>query len=129
MTVLPPHPPSTGLNERVRLPRDYYIRVDGNDYSVDPRMIGRLIDVTTTLTTVQARSQGMLVAQHQRCWDSHKTITDPDHVAVAKQLRAHYNQQSVRPIAVPRRIEVPTRDLAVYDTMFGLGLPEQETVA
>lgn len=129
MTVLPPHPPSTGLNERVRLPRDYYIRVDGNDYSVDPRMIGRLIDVTTTLTTVQARSQGMLVAQHQRCWDSHKTITDPDHVAVAKQLRAHYNQQSVRPIAVPRGIEVPTRDLAVYDTMFGLGLPEQETVA
>ena len=30
-------PPAVGLTNRVRLGRDYYVRVAGNDYSVDPR--------------------------------------------------------------------------------------------
>jgi hypothetical protein len=30
------------LTHRIRLARDYYVRVDANDYSVDPRVIGRV---------------------------------------------------------------------------------------
>jgi len=29
---------------RIRLPRDYYVRVFGNDHSVDPVAIGRMVD-------------------------------------------------------------------------------------
>lgn len=128
MTPLPPHAPSTGLNSRTRLPRDYYLRIDSNDYSVDPRMIGRLIDVTTTLTRVQARCDGVLVADHARCWDHHQTLTDPTHVQIAQRLRADYSQRALRPIT-PAGIEVATRDLGVYDTVFGITLTGEETVA
>lgn len=129
MTVLPPHPPTTGLNQRIRLPRDYYVRVDGNDYSVDPRMIGRFVDVSTTLTRVQITCGAVLVGDHQRCWDRHKTVTDPLHVATAKQLRSEYSQHLIRPVSTPRGVEVATRDLGVYDTLFGLNASGQETVA
>ena len=43
MTPLPRVAPAVGLRSRVRLGRDYYVRLDGNDYSVDPRMIGRIV--------------------------------------------------------------------------------------
>jgi hypothetical protein len=33
MLVLPPIPPVTGFAARVRLPRDYYVRLGSNDYS------------------------------------------------------------------------------------------------
>jgi hypothetical protein len=45
MLDLPPVGPAVGFTDRVRLPRDYYVRVLGNDYSVDPRWIGRFVDV------------------------------------------------------------------------------------
>ena len=49
---LPPIAPVVGFQHRVRLSRDYYVRVVGNDYSVDPRVIGRLVDVHTSLSEV-----------------------------------------------------------------------------
>ena len=36
MLGLPPVAPVTGWRLSTRLPRDYYVRVDSNDYSVDP---------------------------------------------------------------------------------------------
>ena len=38
-----------GWREQVRLGRDYYVRLDASDYSVDPTVIGRLVDVTADL--------------------------------------------------------------------------------
>ena len=52
MTALPPIAPVVGLANRVRLARDYYVRVDTNDYSVDPQVIGRFVDVTASPTRV-----------------------------------------------------------------------------
>ena len=48
-----------GVN-RVRLGRDYYVRVDSNDYSVDPAVIGRFVDVTADLAPVEVRLDGRL---------------------------------------------------------------------
>ncbi len=48
MVPLPPVAPATGLTHRVRLGRDYYVRIASNDYSVDPRAIGRFVDVLAT---------------------------------------------------------------------------------
>src|SRR5699024_9665519 len=91
MTALPSHPPATGLQMRVRLGRDYYVRVDGNDYSVDPRMIGRLVDITATLTRVIVVCDGIAVADHERCWAGSAVITDPGHVVTAKGLRSQFS--------------------------------------
>ena len=42
MLPLPPIPLHLGWRNKIRLGRDYYVRLDTNDYSVDPTMIGRM---------------------------------------------------------------------------------------
>ncbi len=123
MTALPPHPPTTGLQARVRLGRDYYVRVDGNDYSVDPRMIGRLVDVTATLTRVIVVCDGTAVADHERSWATGGVVTDPAHVVIAKGLRSQYSaakrDRARAELASPER-RVMFRDPGVYDDLFGI---------
>jgi transposase len=49
MLHLPPVAPAVGWRSSGRLPRDYYIRLDSNDYSVHPAVIGRRIEVVADL--------------------------------------------------------------------------------
>jgi len=125
MGVLPPVAPSVGTTERVRLGRDYYVRIAGNDYSVDPSVIGRLIDVHAGLTAVTVRCGGTLVAVHDRCWSSHQTITDPAHVVIAAGLRTAFKARTVamRPAAQQATgvgAVVGVRALSDYDALFDL---------
>jgi len=116
MLPLPPMAPAVGWVNRVRLGRDYYVRLDASDYSVDPTVIGRFVEVTADLTRVEVRHQGRLVAAHDRVWARGQTITDPAHVAAAKVLREEYQQP--RPAWDPH--EGLVRDLADYDRAFGV---------
>ena len=77
MIALPPVAPVTGWHKTARLPRDYYVRLDGNDYSVDPAVMGRRIQVTADLARVRVWCDGRLAADHERAWARHQTITDP----------------------------------------------------
>lgn len=61
---------------------------------------------------------GRLVADHQRVWAKHQTISDPEHVAAARALRRE-RLEILRPAAEP---EVEQRCLADYDTALGLDL-------
>jgi transposase len=116
MLPLPPVGPAVGWVNRVRLGRDYYVRVDSNDYSVDPVVIGRFVEVTADLTKVEVRHVRSLVAAHDRVWARGMTITDPAHVAAAKVLREQF--QRPRPAADPD--DGLVRNLADYDRAFGL---------
>lgn len=58
MLPLPPIPLQLGWRERVRLGRDYYVRLDSSDYSVDPTAIGRIIDIAADLDRVRVRLDG-----------------------------------------------------------------------
>jgi len=88
MLALPPVEPLVSLINSVRLARDYYVRAGSNDYSVDPRFIGRIVAVHMNLTHVWVNLDGVEITRHQRVWGSTRTITDPSHVAIAAQLRA-----------------------------------------
>lgn len=128
MLPLPPVPPAVGWVNRVRLGRDYYVRVDSSDYSVDPAVIGRFADVHADLDRVEVRHEGRLVAAHDRVWARGMTVTDPAHVVAAKHLREQF--QLPRPAVDPDVALV--RDLADYDRAFGLidgGLTDGEEVA
>jgi len=116
MLSLPPVPPVTGWRSSARLARDYYIRLDSNDYSVHPAVIGRRIEITADLHRVRVFCDGRIVADHDRAWARHQTITDPLHLAAATALRQH-RAVVVRPVTEP---EVEQRALADYDAMFGL---------
>lgn len=65
MLALPPVPPASGHRTRIRLGRDYFVRIAGSDYSVDPAVIGRLVEVAAELDTVTISSDGRLVGSHR----------------------------------------------------------------
>lgn len=115
MLALPPVPPTVETVTSVRLGRDYYVRVAGNDYSVDPHAIGQLVEVSTTLSRVTVTRPGRLLAAHDRCWAARQTLTDPTHVQAAAVLR-HQFQAGPPPAAGDQLV----RDLADYDRAFGV---------
>src|SRR3954454_6964294 len=87
MLALPPAGPSNGWRASVRLPRDHYVRLDANDYSVHPGVIGRRVEVVADLDRVQVFCEGRPVADHARSWARHQVFTDPVHAAAATALR------------------------------------------
>jgi hypothetical protein len=131
MLPLPPVPPAVGWTNRVRLGRDYYVRVDSCDYSVDPAVIGRFVDVSADLNQVEVRLEGRLVARHDRSWARGMTLTDPAHLAAAKQLREQYLHPQHLNDPTPQVHDGLARDLADYDRAFGLtsGLTRDGEVA
>jgi transposase len=131
MGALPPIAPALGTTVRIRLGRDYYVRIAGNDYSVDPSVIGRFVDVHADLHTVTVSCAGTEVGVHARCWSSHQTITDPQHVATAAELRTAYQARTAAmrgPTTRPATgtgvgavgAVVGVRALSDYDALFDL---------
>jgi transposase len=116
MLALPPVAPVAGWRGSTRLARDHYVRLDGNDYSVHPGVIGRRVEIAADLERVRVRCDGQLVADHARVWARHQTISDPAHVAAATALRRE-RVRRLRPVTEP---EVQIRCLADYDAALGL---------
>jgi transposase len=124
MHPLPVVAPVVGFSGHARLPRDYYLRVLGNDYSVDPRVIGRMVDIHADLDTVTAHCDGTVVATHARVWAHHQTVTDPPHVQIAAQLREALRTSVCQPTG-----DELIRDLADYDAWFGVDFTHPHTHA
>jgi transposase len=109
MMPLPPILPDVAWRHSLRLGRDHYVRVGTCDYSVHPRAVGRRVEVAATAAEVVVTCAGQLVARHARSWAKHRTVTDPVHDAVRREL---INRRA-SPSEDPDDVEV--RDLAVYD--------------
>lgn len=62
---------------------------------------------------------GTLVADHDRIWAKHQTISDPEHVVAAKLLR----RKRFDIVGPPHHVEVEQRLLTTYDTVLGLDGP------
>jgi transposase len=125
MLALPPVPPATGWRASTRLPRDHYVRLDSNDYSVHPAVVGRRIEVIADLERVRVLCEGRIVADHERVWAWHQTITDQDHLDAANRLRRD-RDRLLRPVRDTTRenepIAVEERRLTDYDTALGIDL-------
>jgi len=117
MMGLPPVAPQSGWRAWTRLPRDHYVRLDANDYSVHPAAIGRRIEVTADLARVRVLCDGQAVADHQRSWSWHQSISDPAHLAAARAMRRDRVTALRRP---PEPDDVQIRALADYDTALGV---------
>jgi hypothetical protein len=123
MLPVPPAPP-LGFTSQLRLPRDYYVRVFGNDYSVNPTAIGRMVDVHADLSRVTVRHGGVTVAEHDRVMGAAHVVTDPAHVTAAATMRTQF--QTPTPAEAADALQ---RDLADYDTAFGVSFPVEGEVA
>jgi transposase len=117
MLPLPPVAPAIGWRASTRLARDHYVRLDGNDYSVHPAVIGRRVEVLADLHRVRVLCDGRVVADHERIWARHQTVSAAEHVTAAKALRAA-RVGLLRP--APNTEEVQIRSLSDYDTALGL---------
>lgn len=133
MIPLPPVDPPMGLNQRVRLGRDYYVRVDTVDYSVDPQAIGRFVDVTASPREVTVFCDGQVVARHQRSWAKQIVVTDPAHAATAQRMRqALALDRQKRQAATRHHTDghaVALRALPDYDALFGVDFDPASTRA
>jgi transposase len=114
MRPFPPVLPDPAQRYSTRLARDHYVRVDTNDYSVNPRFVGRRIEVRTDLDWVVATCEGIEVARHQRCLAKHQSLLDATHAMTLRMMRVEQKAAEVFADAVEER------DLSDYDKALGV---------
>jgi transposase len=112
MRALPDPMPRTETRFTLRVSPQPYFRFDRNDYSLDPRLVGRRVEVRAGQRAIVAVSldTGELVARHRRVFAGGLTFTDPAHQRALEELRG----ERKRPQAEP---EVEIRPLERYDAL------------
>ena len=108
--------PGPDLDRRIvlRVAPQPYVHVDRNDYSLDPRLVGRRVEVRVCQREIVAVAldTGELAAKHRRVFAGGQELTDPAHQALLERLRlARY---SAKPASGD---DVQLRDLSVYDRL------------
>jgi transposase len=102
MAPLPAAAPDVDRRWVTRVAPDPFLRFDTCDYSLDPGLVGRRIEVRVTPRELLAVAldSGELACRHQRSFAKHRTITDLAH---ARALRAGREQPEpaveIRPLA------------------------------
>lgn len=106
---LPERLPDVSWQAVVRIAPDPYVRIDTNDYSLDPRLVGRRVQVRASQTEVRAVAldTGELAAVHPRIFAKHQTITAAEHALALRELRG----------APANAEDVETRPLERYDRL------------
>jgi transposase len=108
MRPLPGREPDSDRRWVLRVPPDPYLRFDSNDYSLDPALVGRRVQVRVSQRqiTASALDTGEVVARHERCFAKHRTLTALEH---ARTLRARRSGRG--------EVVVEERALARYDAL------------
>jgi transposase len=96
----------------VRVGQQPLVRLDRNDYSIDPRFAGRRVEVRVSQTEIMATvlDTGEVAARHARVFAGHQTIIDPAHQDELERLRER--RRSTR-----QDVLVEQRPLSVYDQL------------
>jgi hypothetical protein len=107
MAPLPATAPDTDRRFVSRVGTDPYLRFDTCDYSLDPGLVGRRVEVRASQReiTAVALDTGELACRHQRGFAKHRTVTDLAHARALKAGRV-----DVEPV-------VEIRPLARYDAL------------
>jgi len=108
MRPLPERAPDVDRRFVMRVPPDPHLRFDTNDYSLDPKLVGRRVEVRAgqRQITAHALDSGELACRHERSFAKHRTITALEHARVLKERRSERKE-----------IAVQQRPLEVYDQL------------
>ncbi len=111
MRRLPDRLPDSDRRTVVRVSQQPYLRVDRNDYSVDPQFAGRRVELRVSQSEVTAvvLDTGELAAQHRRSFAGGLTFTDPAHQNQLDRLRTQRRQG--------HEVDVEIRPLSRYDAL------------
>ena len=107
MRALPEREPDVDRRWVTRVPPDPHLRFDTNDYSLDPNLVGRRVEVRASQREIVAVAldTGELACRHERCFAKNRTITALEHARALRQRRREPEPDLV----------VEQRALAVYD--------------
>ena len=111
MRALPEAMPDSDRRLVRRVPLQPYLRLDRNDYSLDPRFAGRRVEVRVCQSEVSAivLDTGELACRHRRSFAGGLTFTDPEHQSELEQQRARRRLR--------HEVDVEIRPLARYDAL------------
>lgn len=111
MRPLPERLPDIDRRLVVRIPQQPYVRVDRNDYSIDPAFAGRRVEVRVSQGEVTAvvLDSGELACRHRRSFAGGLTFTDPSHQTELERQRQRRRQR--------HEVDVEIRPLARYDAV------------
>jgi transposase len=111
MSPLPARLPDVDRRQVIRVPQQPYLRVDRNDYSIDPAFAGRRVELRVSQTEVVAvvLDSGELACRHRRWFAGGLTVTDPAHQIELERLRARRRAR--------HDVEVEIRPLERYDQL------------
>jgi len=106
---LPEVLPDLDRRSVLRVPPQPYARIDTVDYSLDPRFVGRRVEVRVSQSEISAVAldTGELVARHERSFARHRTVTTLEH------SRLLHDQREAR----QREADVEVRALERYDAL------------
>lgn len=109
MRPLPSPLPVVDRRFVIRVAQQPYVRVDRNDYSLDPRLAGRRVEVCVCQreVTAVALDTGEVACRHRRVFAGGRVLTDPAHQSELERLRGKRRHP----------VEVETRSLARYDAL------------
>jgi transposase len=109
MRPLPAQMPDSDRRFVVRVAQQPYLRFETNDYSLDPRLAGRRVEVRISQTELVAVAldTGEHACRHRRVFARQRTLTAPEHGQALDALRG----------ARRREVEVEVRPLARYDRL------------
>ncbi len=116
MGVLPALAPEVDRRWALRVPPDPYLRFDTCDYSLDPGLVGRKVEVRVSEREViaVALDTGELACRHPRSYARHRTLTALEH---ARTLKTQREQRRGREQSRDAEPEVEVRSLARYDQL------------
>ena len=102
MAPLPGQMPDTARRWVTRVPPDPHLRFDTNDYSLDPALVSRRVEIRVDQREVRAVAldTGELACRHARVFARHRTITALEHARALKAGRQSSleTQVEVRPL-------------------------------
>lgn len=111
LRALPDPLPATDRLAEARITRDGYCRIGDVDYSVPPGLVGRLVQLRSSLTEVVVFHEGQEIARHARSFVPADVVLAPTHaraLRLAREARGRLEHSS---------IEVPAVDLSRYDEL------------
>ena len=112
MRPLPAQLPDPDRRFVVRVAPQPYLRFDRNDYSLDPRLAGRRVEVRVSQSELTAvcLDTGELACRHARVFAGGLAFTDPAHQRALDELRSERKRARTE-------VEVEHRPLARYDAL------------
>jgi hypothetical protein len=111
MRPLPAALPDCDRRHVLRVPQQPYLRVDRNDYSIDPAFAGRRVEVRASQTEIIAvvLDTGELACRHRRSFAGGLTFTVAEHQSELEHQRERRRQR--------HDVDVEIRPLARYDQL------------